>query len=452
MIEYPRSTDNLELWPGLPKEPIHEITDTGLILSSFLSGEGNADFLIKNIKPDNLTFGNPEKDDEDFHIFLPFSDLNGWVNEKETLSHARHALQIERLEEVRSLSNVAYTYSLSEDGKQERIDFVDLTATRLLHSLVVAKTMEAIMRNNDFTEEEINIGIAAALIHDRATPALGDATKTLDQKALHEEDHWSEGFDEKAWEFLNSIGATQEIIDDIIHNDGPLGKILDIADRIGYVMIDLWQTGEKPLNPQLGNIYKDVVYNKESGEVYFKDSKRLKNLLYERGRLFRYVYIGPDSQASDFVFASLLAPYYSPNGEEGKLSPQDLRAMTDMDLIDFLSKQYGFDKTTFYDRTNWSPQYETYDNRVDALKGAIMKTGEPETKILGIKRRNGFNPATDFKCWDDVTNSVLPFREVYPQTAQMIENWSRETTGYLLVFDDASSTSLTSYIKPSIWG
>lgn len=451
MIEQPISADNLELWPGLPKEPIREISDAELILNSILSGTAKADFLINNVRPENLTFGDPEKDGEDFHIFLPFSDLSGWVYEKETLSRARRALPIERLDGVRSLSNVAYTYSVSEDRKSERIDFVDLTATRLLHSLVVSRTMEAIMRNNDFTEEEINIGIAAALLHDRATPALGDATKTLDQKALHEEDHWSEGLDEKAWEFLKNIGATREMIDDIIHNQGTMGEILDIADRIGYVMIDLWQTGEKPLNQQLGNIYKDVVYDRESGEVYFKDRKRLRNLLYERGRLFRYAYIGPDSQASDFVFASLLAPFYSSEGEEGKLSPQDLRTMTDMDLIEFLSRQYGFDKNKFYDRTNWSPQYETYDNLVDAIKGAIMRTGEPETKILGIKKRSGFNPATDFKCWDDVTNSVLQFREVYPQTAQMIEDWSRETTGYLLVFDDATSTSLTGHVKPSIW-
>lgn len=451
MSEHPSNSGNLELWPGLPKEPIHEITDAGLILSSFLSGEGKADFLINNIKPDNLTFGNPEKDEEDFHIFLPFSDLNGWVYEKETMSRARRALPIERLGDIRSLSNVAYTYSLSEDGESERIDFADLTATRLLHSLVVARTMEAIMRNNDFTEEEINIGIAAALLHDRATPALGDATKTLDQKALHEEDFWSEGLDENAWKFLESIGATQEMIDDIIHNRGPIGEILDIADKIGYVMIDLWQMGESPLNPKLGNIYKDVVFDRDSGQVYFRDRKKLRNLLYERGRLFKHVYIGPDSQASDFVFASLLAPFYSTEGEEGKLTPQDLRTMTDMELIDFLSQKYGFDRTRFYDRTNWSPQYEAYDNLVDALKGAIMKTGDPEIKILGIKRRSGFDPATDFKCWDDLTNEVLPFREVYPQHAEMIENWSRETTGYLLVFDDANSTNITNYVKPSIW-
>lgn len=307
------------------------------------------------------------------------------------------------------------------------------------------------MRNNDFTEEEINIGITATLIHDRATPALGDATKTLDPKTLHEEDYWWEGLDENAWKFLDSIGATREMIDDIVHNRGPMGEILDIADKIGYVMIDLWQMGERPLNPRLGNIYKDVVFDRGSGEIYFKDRKRLRNFLYERGRLFRYVYIGPDSQASDFVFASLLAPYYSPDEAEGKLTPQKLREMTDMELVEFLSSKYGFDKGKFYDRENWSPQYETYDNLVDALKGAIMLTGNPDIKVLGIKKRSGFYPATDFKCWDEVTNSTQPFNEIYPQDSDLLNIWSRETTSYLLVFDDTNSTSLTNHVKPSIW-
>lgn len=87
---------NLELWTGLPKEPVHVKTDVELILTSFLSGEGKADLLINDIKPANLTFGNPEKDEEDFHLFLPFSDLNGWVYEKETLSRTRRKLDIER--------------------------------------------------------------------------------------------------------------------------------------------------------------------------------------------------------------------------------------------------------------------------------------------------------------------------------------------------------------------
>lgn len=447
MVEQETGEVNLELWPGLLREPIHETTDVELILSSILSGEGKADFLIKNIKPDNLTFGNPEKDEEGFHIFLPFSDLNGWVYEGETLAKSRRAIGLERLGGVRSLSNVAYAYHTGE-----RIDFVDLTATRLLHSLVVARTIEAIMRNNDFPEEEINIGIAAALLHDRATPALGDATKSLDPQALHEEDYWHEALDDKAWEFLSEIGATREKLDDIIHNRGPVGELLDIADKIGYVMIDLWQTGEGSLNPKLGNIYKDVVYDRESGQVYFRDRKRLRNLLYERGRLFRSVYIGADSQVADFVFANLLAPYYSRDGENGKLTPKDLRAMTDMELVGFLAQQYGFNKDNFYDRGNWYPQYEAYDNLVDALKGAIMRTGDPKIKVLGIKRRSGFNPATDFKCWDEWLEKVVPIKDIYSQTSEMIEGWARETDGFLLVYADPHTDSLTSYVRPSIWG
>ena len=280
---------------------------------------------------------------------------------------------------------------------------------------------------------------------------MGDATKSVDPDALNEEDHWRENLAPESLEFLASIEAATNVIDDAIHNRGPLGELLDIADKIAYVMVDIHQMGEEPLYPNLGNIYKDVVYDRDTGQVYFRDRKRLQFFLYERARLFNHVYIAPDSQASDFVFASLLAPYYSRTEQEGKVTPQKLRQMTDRELIQFLADKYGFDAGSFYASENWNPSYLVFDNLVDALKGAIMITGDPDKKVLGIKRRFGFNPATDFKVWDEDFKEVVPFSELMPVHARLFENWAKETTGYLVVYCDPNSDSLMSYITPSMW-
>lgn len=433
----------------VPIKPIIS-SDLDAIDRSFLDVEEKLRFARplyeKTFVLPNNTFGNPEKDEEDFHIFLPFSDLNGWVYEKEMISKGAKAFSLwKRLDGINSLSHVSYV--MTNPNGEMPVTYISLPETRLNHSFVVARTMEAIMRNNNFPEDDINVGIAAAPLHDRATPALGDATKSVDLEALNEEDFWWEGLDNEAWALLGSIGATRQMIDDIIHNRGVLGEILDIADKIGYVMLDLKQTGYATIIPDLGNIYKDVSYDQKTGRVYFKDAEKLRVFLGVRARLFTSIYISPFAQSTDYLMASLLKPFYSPTpNNEGRLTPQDLRQMKDKDLLDFLADRYGVSKYRFHKGIDWFPEYVHFMTEEEAEARAGEIRNDPELKLVGIKRGYGFNPATHFLTQDDENGEIMPFSQYAPNFSRGISIMAEDTRGYFVVYANREDPDLARFL------
>lgn len=450
-IEHDFEAPSVQFWSGLDfqRRQMNLNPDIYLINRTFLSEADQARFLhalYLNFETPNFTYGNPETDEEDFHLSLPYSDINGWVYETEFLAKARRRLDIEGLSGIRSLSQVSF--AMVDQASDIAIPIAELPENRLNHSLVVARTMEAIMRNNDFSEDEVNLGIVSALLHDIATPGAGDATKSLDPEVLHEEDYWWENLDEEAWKFIESTGADFTMIDNIIHNRGVLGKILDIADRIGYVMLDLKQIGEDPILPDLGNIYKDVVYDRERNEVYFNDSERLKVFLGIRAKLFRDVYINPYSQSTDYIFARLLNPYYSRDeNEEGRLLPEQLRVMSDEDLKKFLSAKYGAEPWfMFHEKTGWLPHYIRCSTEEEAIIKAEEIKQDPENKLIGIKRGYGFNSATDFRVKDPVDGSIISFKQYAPLFAKALDQAAEKTKGHFVVYAKREDPDWTRFI------
>src|SRR3989344_2019714 len=283
-----------------------------------------------------------------FYEFLPFSDLNRWV-QNGIYTDAFDVFPLRRLGEVKALSLLSYVGPKPEDHY-----FVEYSHTRLDHSLVVALTTEKILRRNGFPQEEVNLGIIAGLLHDIATPAHGDPTKKIDPKNLDEEVFWSEVLDTKGHEFILKHGGDKDSINKIINNEGILGQVLDIADRITYTMKDLYATvgpETSGLNidpyllqpryilsrfPKIGDIYKDVGIDKKNQEVFFNDPKNLEAFLLLRAHMHKALYLNPTSQGRDLFFTKLLEPLYT-NDNSALLNPSVLRRMSDHQLMRLLS-------------------------------------------------------------------------------------------------------------------
>jgi hypothetical protein len=386
-----------------------------------------------------------DKGEDDFHLFLPFSDLSVWIGDRELISVGAQKFRLwGRLEGVNSLSHLSY--AMTSFGPDTRVAYASLNQDRLNHSLVVAKVMEEILRRNDFPENEVLEGTAGAELHDRATPALGDVTKNLDEDNLHEEHFWWEGLDEDAWKLLEDIGAQPEAIDDIIHNREILGEILDIADKIGYTMIDLHQLGRSPGIPDLGNIYKQVRYNRETGEVYFTDPDYLRTFLMARAQNFYYVYLSPKNQAAEHLMTLLIQPFYSLTPADGKLTPQQLRQMTDTQLMDFLATQHGVPPYQFGKGHFWFPEYTETRTEQEAQEKAREIANDPKYKLIGIKKGNGFNPATHFKVLDDEAGQVMPFSQYSPAVSKALEEMAEEKRGYYVVYVNRDNQDIARYL------
>ena len=269
-----------------------------------------------------------EEQDISFFEFLPYSDFRRWVPENSIYEKALQQIPaLNRLTNVKCLSFLSY---IGPDPKN--MYFTEFTHSRLDHTLTVALITEQILKQNGFPQDQINLGIIAALLHDIATPAYGDATKQIDMKNLHEEDHWWEVLDKKGKDFATQFG-TRQTINEIIKNQGLLGKVLDISDRITYTMKDLNalqvappQVGEKPnsyladLNiiianyPKIGNIYQEVGVDQRKQDVFFNNPDSLNVFLNLRAHLHQKLYMHPINQAKDLLVSKAIAQIYSKDG------------------------------------------------------------------------------------------------------------------------------------------
>src|SRR3989344_5934663 len=187
------------------------------------------------LQPDFNHISDVVAEEGDFHENLPFSDLNRWIPENSLIKKAADVFKIwGRLHEIRALSFLSY---VGPDPEQQY--FIGYSHDRLDHSLVVAMTAGDIGRLNNLPQKDIDTLEASGLLHDIATSALGDATKSIDPDNLDEERFWQELLSENGERFIKEEGLKKESINDIIKNRGTLGQILDIADLIPYTMKDL---------------------------------------------------------------------------------------------------------------------------------------------------------------------------------------------------------------------
>ncbi len=396
-----------------------------------------------------------EFEDGDFKLFLPFSNLNRWVEEEDFLSKASKRLGAwKRLGGIRVLSFLSYV-----GPAPEKQYFIGYTHDRLDHSLVVALTAGEIGRRNNLPVSSINYLEAAGLLHDIATPALGDTAKSIDPENLDEEKFWRESLDNEGREFLKNENLNPQKIDGIINNGGVLGQILDVADRITYTMKDLRNVirlmGNKinvrpylieiryPLShhPDIGNIFKDVAIDQKKGLVFFSDQDRLGVFLLFRALMHKHLYMDPTSQGRDLFVANLLKPLYSTDGSK-PFSPERLREMTDREALDVLAGSYNFPRLRgdwiYTQLTNWYPMHQRCETVEDAKETA--RKISHRYLVLGIKECKGFDTGISYLTLDEDGN-VIPFREADVSMARQIEEVERATRGVFIYYTDVSKES-----------
>ena len=384
---------------------------------------------------------------ESIYEFLPYSSLRRWLYEGSVYEKALRELPLGRLGGVKSLSFLSY---LGEDPESVNCAY-PAHHTRYDHSLVVGIVMEEILKQNCFPQDEINKGILAGLIHDIATPAHGDATKSVDPKNLEEEDFWAEVIGKKGLDFLATHGLNEEEMDKIVHNQGVLGKVLDAADRITYTMKDVFSLYESlasprninpiffPLheittrNPLVGDVYKDINIRRSTGEVYFSDPERLFDFLRLRAVMSKNYYHNPSSQGRDFLIRRLIEPLYS-TSVHSILNPSSLRRMDDNQLLAIISQSYGAGMPIcmFDELINWHPQYEVCYTEGEAREKEEELKKEQDIWVLGTRYCKGFNTASDTLVLFE--GQVSPFKEAMPHKAAELDEMSDAIKGFYVFY------------------
>ena len=406
-----------------------------------------------------------EKREDEYFTHLKFSDLRTWIYEDELAYQASKAFSIWRLGEIKQLSFLAYAGPTPETQY-----FMGFDHTRLEHTDQVVKIGEAILRRNNASKEDITLSAIASVLHDVATPALGDAVKKIDPVNLNEEDFWSEGLDEGGRNFIKENGLEMQQIDDVIHNRGIIGQVLDISDRISYVMLDLSQlmTAEHldttmssatdmgyreeiaqvlRQDTNVGSIYRDVVVDFENNDFYFTNPERLRRFIELRALLNKYLYLHPVSQARDMLVVSFVRPYYSfDESETTKLTPKKLRKMTDDQALDFLGEKHpeleesvygglGRKASMFLSFEQWYPQFWAMFDSEDEMEARRQELERQGFFIRGSVESKGFNPLTHYKVLTD-DGRIIPFKEYDSDCAERIERIMEDTKGYILLWEE----------------
>jgi len=395
----------------------------------------------------------PEDRDGEYCFFLPYSDLRGWVEQDDFLFRASEMLHLRRLDGVRTLSFVNYAGDNSW-GKAA----TNYNQTRFDHSLGVARVDEEISRRNSLSGKEVKIGVVSALIHDRATPAGGNATKKVDPERLDEEIWWHEDLDHESEELFEELGITQSQVDKIIHNRGMLGKILDVADWITYVMKDLYEAVGH-VGPQqwledsfltecatviaedhaIGDIYKEVRIDAAQEDVFFTDPQRLKRFLTLRALLHRDLYLDPISQGKDLKTKLLIEKFYTrdESSPEDLLTPRRLREMTDYELTRYFADKCGCvdDFCSFSQEFyEWYPHhFERFEDVEQARNREEELKNTPGITVFGTREIKGFNPGTLLNVRSE-DGTILPYRQYDPKGAVKIEAMAQETKGVYVYY------------------
>jgi hypothetical protein len=385
--------------------------------------------------------------------------LPGHIDEAESIyPDLSYKFNVYRLSRIRQLAFLQFA-SLKEKGTY--VMGPHFNHTRFFHSTLVTRTTELMLVNNNFAQKEINLGIASGLAHDSANPAFGDPTKEIDPEALDEETNLPQYLDEIGISDsdLEQYGITIEEILAVVRNEGTIGKILDIADKISYTSLDIYnyagdpfaETSEdddlisilEPLkalmrtDPKWANIYQDVKLS-ESGDPYFTNSNRLGIFLELRARMHRALYLNPHCRGLDMNYKLLISPLYSREPDPSyPLNPQILRHTSDNELSQIISSHLDLPqrpnapefRIPFESYMDTLPLYErvNYEKNIDDV---IRDLEKMRVMIIGSETVRRFKTGTDFLAIDPEDEEIKQYRDINPNHHQYLER----------VADDCNST------------
>lgn len=374
----------------------------------------------------------PPKDlDFETKIFLPFSSLVAYLQEGDFIDEGAQHLNIASLAAKKQLGIMhGYGSELLVIPEHDRY----------AHSLQVALIMRHAMQKAGCSEHDIKLGQAGGLLHDRATPAGGDAIKRLDPAALDEENHWLKEIGTHALSFLTTHRLSLQTLDDIIHNKGSIGALLDAADRISYTLMDLWRPGLEDVayrNARLGKrtiydlaeIYDDLIYEPTMTTPIFKDPARLADFLLLRAEMFSSFYSTPANLSRDCLLKEVVQPFYATDGSK-TFSPKKLRGLGDQIFFHILGQLYGVSGVVM--SSFFTLSYESSSMKVSSMAEAEVqaKRLRAEGNLAGISEVKGFNTALHYLA--RTRKGDIPIGKLIPKVADVIERKRDSVKGIMV--------------------
>ncbi|MBT3405621.1 HD domain-containing protein [Candidatus Woesearchaeota archaeon] len=321
------------------------------------------------------------------------------------------------------------------------------THTREEHSQLAAAYAETMMRLSGRSDDDTKKVVVAALLHDVATVAGGDAMKMVAPKELDEEMLAERVLKrDPVLPFLQEEKLDPDEILAIIKNEGLLGKVLDLVDRLSYTALDsfhfcdLYDLEDEAVSewPEhirhyhtKGKAAADIMYaNPNLFDFIFsfrvtdegiccQDPDSLGKFLELRAVMHRDLYMDAFAHISEVFLSPFCEHIYEKKGVEWLLEA-DNRELYD-EVAGVVRRNSGLDVTPWMEGLlrNYDVCVDelSTDDDVTVFKRKLMRQGRVAIKELDFRR--GFNSNTNLLvCTDD---NAIPFYVEQPEVAQRIE-------------------------------
>ena len=287
------------------------------------------------------------------------------------------ALRVFRLSTIKQLAYLTDPVIHYLNGGTARA--VTFDHTRFLHSLDVLAIATCIGWNIGLRDAKLRCLQFAALTHDILTPAGGDATKRISPVELDEDANFRKVFDLNGFAKIEmKYQLDRDLIFATIQNDGLLGQILDIADKLAYVSRDLpcYLIHNEPKNLErelLPNEYGKLTqitkhtpmlcsvwdsFRRVGNNIVSNSPKRLADFLFVRILLFRQFYANPAGRFHEATSIRLALEHLL---KQGAISVHQLLEMGDRSLEHLLGKVLGcFEWDVLSAKTVGEPGFRTF--------------------------------------------------------------------------------------------
>lgn len=303
--------------------------------------------------------------------------------------------------------------------------------TRFCHSLDVMAIGTLIGLNLGLDEKRLRTLRVGCVTHDAMTPAGGDTTKLVDREAFDEEKLYPRLFQDSRHNWLGLKRAYQleeQPLIEMVHGQGLLGRILDIADKTAYVardadhllrrceLLEYRREARGQIQrlirerPRICALWDAIVV--EDDQLVFTDSERLADFLMLRALMFRELYYNPSSRALETLVSKVLIQYLY---DTGALTQEQLLVMMDWELDLKLDKLVG--RSFWVTSDMGDPRVETFQTTAEAS----AHEAELGSKVISFTEefRRATKAGTHFLVRHK--KRTRTFRDAFPAQAKTIE-------------------------------
>ncbi len=387
--------------------------------------------------------------EHDFFTQMEEVEYPRWVGETATVINYERSLYKEldvlpvvaRLEHVKQLGMAAYLSSS-----------VSATHTRYHHSLVLATQIDYLAQKLGLDRK---LAVAAAMLHDIASPPLSDSVANA--AGIKDEEYFLQVLEgcPEALAFLRRHQISKEDLNALVQgrDTSPLGQLVNSSDSIdvdrwSYVIADAWRLGK--LKPAWRNHYTVIDPFKSAsvvdGRIVFGDILEVREFLEARTQMYERVYRDESLRAKEAFMGVLIKDLLN----LGMITKEGLLKLVDVEFEHLMRTKVGDLGWRLLEVNGQDDGFKSYGTVKADEETVRRRLGRLTKRPFMVKHHKPMKPATGTPILMD--GSVKPYSEHEPAHSAELKlrmSWWDKTYVYGLE-DDGDLESAVGKLKQEL--